>query len=46
MNFGRWPGALELVEGGLELVGTHPVAVHRDLHHVGLVGENVGTAPG
>ena len=38
MNFGRRPPRLELVERGLELVDAHPVAVHRDLHDVGLVG--------
>ena len=38
MNFGRRPVALELVERRLELVDAHPVAVHRHLHDVGLVG--------
>ena len=42
MNLGRRPVALELVERARELVDPHPVAVHRHLHHVGLVGAEGG----
>ncbi len=46
MNFGRAPGALELVERRLELVDAHPVAVHRHLHDVGLIGAERGYGAG
>ena len=38
MNFGRAALALQAVERLLELVDPHAVAVHLDLHDVGLVG--------
>jgi hypothetical protein len=42
MNFGRRPSRIEPLERRLELVDAHAVAVHLDLHDVGLVGAEGG----